>query len=1039
MLYSHVTLLMLRVVDVVAKRMIQQTARMLVAEIPGDVQIGALFPLHYQITGTEACGRIWEQYGIQRVEIALSTVTELNSMLPFRLGISIRDSCWTDRIAMEQSIAFLREGVNQCSCTSAPSAPDCQKEIAPVVAIIGPAKSSTTIAVQNLLQVFHIPQIGYGATTADLSDKEQYGYFMRVVPADTWQAKLVVAMLEHFNWTYVAVIYSSGNYGEKGFEELDRIINSDLSGNVCIAYSEKVKSLAEPAEFDKILNSLSNQKSVPQVVVCFCEGLTMHGMFKAQQRLRRRNPKIRPFQWICSDGWNDRLDVVDGVEHEAAGSFSIRIHSPHVKWFDQHYFSLNPENNVLNPWFREFWQEKFNCQFTVPKDDFETKVCTGRENLTINYKQDAKLSQVVNSIRVVGLALQALYNDHCKGNSSMCTKIFALNGTVLLKYMLNVTFVDQFNQEVYFDANGDPPAWYDVLNYVGGEEGFRMVGEYQKKRLGKYRLKIMESDIMFYDKTNQIPESVCSKPCKIGQRQRETAACCWICEDCLAHQIINNTLRLCENCTLGWWPNKDHTACYPLVHEGPDWSSTGIILALLLASLGTLMTLFTVLIFIRYNHTPVVKSTTRELSYIILSGITICYAVSFAVLATPSFITCFISRTLPPVAFSMIYSALLTKTNRIARILAGSKKRILTKKPRFLSITSQVIITWIAVCIECIIVAGSVMSEMPQAGFDPYYQPRRMVLVCSTTTFAFLTPFFWNLFLISLCTLYAIKTRNLPENFNEAKFIGFTMYCTLVVWSAFIVLHLGTTNKALTMSFSFSLSASIALMLLFFPKLYIIIFHPEKNIRANYTTTKLIRCHFGNSQTAERSSKETNNWKFGSSQNSFSRSDAGSQRRYDYRKRKPSVYISQSPSQDASIQTEFNKMSPKFARTFSITSRGVGTTSITTTQDDIKQLELNDKVQQLNDSCRRYEVSQSERSHGSVKNLLLVKKEERNENIGSLITDSMQTVFNTVSKQVLPMTSSLPHTQLSNEDNRFEQLLKSHGMEPLQLTNATPL
>ncbi|KAM3722055.1 Metabotropic glutamate receptor [Dirofilaria immitis] len=1038
MLYSHVTLLMLRVVDVVAQRTVQQTARMLVAEIPGDVQIGALFPLHYQITGTEACGRIWEQYGIQRMEIAFSTIAELNTLLPFKLGISIRDSCWTDRIAMEQSIAFLREGVGQCSCTATPG---CQKKTAPVVAIVGPAKSSTTIAVQNLLQVFHIPQIGYGATTADLSDKEQYGYFMRVVPADTWQAKLFVAMLEHFNWTYVAVIYSAGNYGEKGFEELDRLISNDLSGNVCIAYSEKVKSLAEPAEFDRILTSLSSQKTVPQVVVCFCEGLTMHGMFKAQRRLRQKNPEIRPFQWICSDGWNDRLDVVEGVEFEAAGSFSIRIHSPHVNWFDRHYFSLNPENNAHNPWFREFWQEKFNCQFAVAKDDFETKVCTGRENLTLNYKQDAKLSQVVNSIRVVGLALQALYNDRCRENSTTCTETFALNGTVLLKYMLNVTFVDQFNQEVYFDANGDPPAWYDVLNYVGGKEGFRMVGEYRKKRRGAF-LKITESDIMFYDKTNRIPESVCSKPCKIGQRQRETAACCWICEDCLAYQIINYTTHLCQNCTLGWWPNDNHTSCYPLIHEGPDWSSTGIILALLLASLGTVMTLFTILIFLRYNNTPVVKSTTRELSYIILSGITICYAVSFAILATPSFITCFISRTLPPIAFSMIYSALLTKTNRIARILAGSKKRILTKKPRFLSTSSQVIITWILVCIECIIIAaGIIMGEMPQAGFDPYYQPQRMVLICSTTTFAFLIPFFWNLFLISLCTLYAVKTRNLPENFNEAKFIGFTMYCTLVVWSAFIVLHFGTTNKALTMSFLFSLSASIALVLLFFPKLYIILVHPEKNVRASYTTTKLIRCHFGNSQTTDRSSKETNNWRPEIGQPSLSsfRSETGSQLKYGCRKRKLSFHLSQSLSQDVSTQTESAKMSSKLARTFSIIGSGIGVADTSISQHDIKKLEEDDDVQQLIDSCRRYQIAQDERFHGSVKNLLLMEKKEPNENIGNLIVDSMQTVLNTVSKQILPMTSSLAHDQLSNEDGKFEQLLKSRGMEPIQLTNATPL
>lgn len=51
-----------------------------------------------------------------------------------------------------------------------------------------------------------------------------------------------------------------------------------------------------------------------------------------------------------------------------------------------------------------------------------------------------------------------------------------------------------------------------------------------------------------------------------------------------------------------------------------------------------------------------------------------------------------------------------------------------------------------------------------------------------------------------------------------------------------------------------------------------------------------------------------------------------------------------------------------------------------------------------------------------------MEREEQNENIGSLIADSMQTVLNTVSKQILPMTSSVPHTQTSNEDIRFEQV-----------------
>ncbi|KAF7635486.1 ANF_receptor domain-containing protein [Meloidogyne graminicola] len=83
MLYSHVTLLMLRVMDVITKTSVQQSARMLVAEIPGDIQIGALFPMHRQIAGSEGCGAIWEQYGIQRAEVAILTIQELNKILPF--------------------------------------------------------------------------------------------------------------------------------------------------------------------------------------------------------------------------------------------------------------------------------------------------------------------------------------------------------------------------------------------------------------------------------------------------------------------------------------------------------------------------------------------------------------------------------------------------------------------------------------------------------------------------------------------------------------------------------------------------------------------------------------------------------------------------------------------------------------------------------------------------------------------------------------------------------------------------------------------
>uniref|UniRef100_A0A914P053 G-protein coupled receptors family 3 profile domain-containing protein n=1 Tax=Meloidogyne incognita TaxID=6306 RepID=A0A914P053_MELIC len=210
-----------------------------------------------------------------------------------------------------------------------------------------------------------------------------------------------------------------------------------------------------------------------------------------------------------------------------------------------------------------------------------------------------------------------------------------------------------------------------------------------------------------------------------------------------------------------------------------------------------------------------------------------------------------------------------TKTNRIARILAGSKKRILTKKPRFLSTFSQVLITWTLVGIQCILVAIGLVKEFPKASFDENFAPKNGSYMCNfhngiygtfclefySCILKILKKYFLLLFYVLFCTLYAFKTRNLPENFNEAKFIGFTMYCTLVTWCAFVVLYVNSLNKALTASFTFSLSASIALSLLFFPKCFIILLRPEKNVRSSYTTTKLIRCHFGNAPSTFTDSK----------------------------------------------------------------------------------------------------------------------------------------------------------------------------------------
>ena len=63
---------------------------------------------------------------------------------------------------------------------------------------------------QNLLQLFHIPQIGYSATSRDLTDKNRFRYFVRVVPADELQAQAMIHILQKYNWTYVAAVSTEG-------------------------------------------------------------------------------------------------------------------------------------------------------------------------------------------------------------------------------------------------------------------------------------------------------------------------------------------------------------------------------------------------------------------------------------------------------------------------------------------------------------------------------------------------------------------------------------------------------------------------------------------------------------------------------------------------------------------------------------------------------------------------------------------------------------------------------------------------------------
>ncbi|XP_067322613.1 metabotropic glutamate receptor 5 isoform X2 [Anolis sagrei] len=847
----------------------QSNERRVVAHMPGDIIIGALFSVHHQPSVDKVherkCGEVREQYGIQRVEAMLHTLDRINqnqTLLPnITLGCEIRDSCWHSAVALEQSIEFIRDSLISAEeeqglmkCVDGSSSSFHSKK--PIVGVIGPGSSSVAIQVQNLLQLFNIPQIAYSATSMDLSDKTLFKYFMRVVPSDAQQARAMVDIVKRYNWTYVSAVHTEGNYGESGMEAF-----KDMSAKegICIAHSYKIYSNAGEQSFDKLLEKLRSHLPKARVVACFCEGMTVRGLLMAMRRLGLAGE----FLLLGSDGWADRYDVTDGYQREAAGGITIKLQSPDVKWFDDYYLQLQPDTNHRNPWFQEFWQHRFQCRLPgSPQENPKfNRTCSSNLTLETQHVQDSKMGFVINAIYSMAYGLHNMQTTLCPGYAGLCDAMKPIDGRKLLEALMKSNFTGVSGDMISFDENGDSPGRYEIMNFKKmGKDYFDYIN------VGSWdngELKMDDDEI--WSKKVTIIRSVCSEPCEKGEIKvirKGEVSCCWTCTPCKENEFVFDEYT-CKACDLGSWPNDQLTGCDLIPVQYLRWGDPEPIAAVVFACLGLLATMFVTAVFILYRDTPVVKSSSRELCYIILAGIFLGYLCTFCLIAKPQRIYCYLQRIGIGLSPAMSYSALVTKTNRIARILAGSKKKICTKKPRFMSACAQLVIAFILIGVQLGIIVALFIMEPPNIKHD-FPSIQEVYLICNTTNLGVVTPLGYNGLLILSCTFYAFKTRNVPANFNEAKYIAFTMYTTCIIWLAFVPIYFGSNYKIITMCFSVSLSATVALGCMFVPKVYIILAKPERNVRSAFTTSTVVRMHVGDgksSSATSRSSSLVNLWK----------------------------------------------------------------------------------------------------------------------------------------------------------------------------------
>uniref|UniRef100_A0A8C9S595 Metabotropic glutamate receptor 2 n=1 Tax=Scleropages formosus TaxID=113540 RepID=A0A8C9S595_SCLFO len=793
--------------------------------VDGDLVIGGLFPVHHKGEGTEDCGTINEQRGIQRLEAMLLALDEINGddrILPgLKLGAHILDTCSKDTYALEQSLEFVRASLTKVDETEyiCPDGSYAIHDDLPLAisGVIGGSYSDVSIQVANLLRLFQIPQISYASTSAKLSDKTRYDYFARTVPPDFYQAKAMAEILRYFNWTYVSTVASEGDYGETG---IDAFQQEARARQICIATSAKVSRSMSRWSYDGVIRSLQ-QKSNAKVVILFTRSEDARELLVAAARMNVT------FIWVASDGWGAQESVVRGSEHVADGAFTIELASYPIKEFADYFTGLNPYNNTRNPWFREFWEHRFQCSLH--------ELSCGQYSLRDGkFEQESKIMFVVNAVYAMAHALHNMRQSVCPNSTKLCDVMKPGNGKKFYKdYILKTKFDAPFRPAdtenvVRFDAYGDSLGRYNIFHY------HKENGKYIYRKVGYWAQGLVLNTSLIPWDPQVPPTSQCSDPCRKNEvkSMQPGDVCCWICIPCQPYQYLLDEFT-CMDCGFGQWPSENLTGCFDLPEEYIHWEDAWAIGPVTIACLGMLCTLFVVGLFVKHNDTPVVKASGRELSYILLMGVLMCYSMTFVYIAKPSAAVCTLRRLGLGTSFSVCYSALLTKTNRIARIFNGVKDG--AQRPRFISPTSQVVICMALISCQLVVVVVWLLVEAP--GVRKEVSPERrdvVTLKCNSKDSSMLVSLTYNCVLIVLCTVYAFKTRKCPENFNEAKFIGFTMYTTCIIWLAFQPIFYVTASdyrvQTTTMCISVSLSGSVVLGCLFAPKIHIILFQPQKNV-----------------------------------------------------------------------------------------------------------------------------------------------------------------------------------------------------------------